>query len=227
MDYRRILISYYHLTKYDYPMNLCAKYCIFLLLSATVILPLNPSQEADDFSRKYEKETVMEERSKFGNGFRVCFLYSIFFCSFFGLMMLIVLMMLDSKIREENCESCVWIMDWKIGFFIGDIWPIIDRGKKWAKSAILEPINRTRSSRGRISKNHRKCRRYFGIFTEGNFPIFPTSPARAQDTKSVQFFFFFSKKKHKMLFGNLIMICRQMLCFSAWLKNRGFRVREI
>ena len=24
----------------------------------------------------------------------------------------------------------------------------------------------------------------------GNFPIFPTSPARAQDTKSVQFFFF-------------------------------------
>ena len=31
----------------------------------------------------------------------------------------------------------------------------------------------------------------------------------------------------KMLFGNLIMICRQRLCFSAWLKNRGFRVREI
>ena len=30
-----------------------------------------------------------------------------------------------------------------------------------------------------------------------------------------------------MLFGNLIMICRQRLCFSARLKNRGFRVREI
>ena len=37
----------------------------------------------------------------------------------------------------------------------------------------------------------------------------------------------FFKKKHKMLSGNLIMICRQRLCFSAWLKNRGFRVREI
>ena len=39
--------------------------------------------------------------------------------------------------------------------------------------------------------------RYFiGIFTDfsGNFPIFPTSPARAQDTKSVQFFF---KKKYQ------------------------------
>ena len=32
---------------------------------------------------------------------------------------------------------------------------------------------------------------FIGIFTDfsGNFPIFPTSPARAQDTKSVQFFF--------------------------------------
>ena len=36
----------------------------------------------------------------------------------------------------------------------------------------------------------RKYRRNFGIFTDflGNFPIFPTSPGRAQDTKSVQFF---------------------------------------
>ena len=33
--------------------------------------------------------------------------------------------------------------------------------------------------------------------------------------------------KHMMLFGNLIMICRQRSCFPAWLKNRGFRVREI
>ena len=32
---------------------------------------------------------------------------------------------------------------------------------------------------------------FIGIFTDfsGNFPIFSTSPARAQDTKSVQFFF--------------------------------------
>ena len=66
-------------------------------------------------------------------------------------------------------------------------------------------------------------RRFFTDFS-GNFPIFPTSPVRAQDTKSVQFFY---KKKQKMLFGNLIMICRQRLCFSVWLKNRGFRVREI
>ena len=67
---------------------------------------------------------------------------------------------------------------------------------------------------------------FVGIFTDfsGNFPIFPTSPARAQDTKSVQFFL---EQKHKMLFSNLIMICRQRLCFSAWLKNRGFRVHEI
>ena len=37
---------------------------------------------------------------------------------------------------------------------------------------------------------------------------------------------FFFLKKHEMLFGNLIMICKQRLCFS-WLKNLGFRVREI
>ena len=29
---------------------------------------------------------------------------------------------------------------------------------------------------------------------------------------------FKSSSKNKMLFGNLIMICRQGLCFSAWLK---------
>ncbi|CBI36492.3 unnamed protein product, partial [Vitis vinifera] len=33
--------------------------------------------------------------------------------------------------------------------------------------------------------------------------------------------------KHKTQFVNLIMICRERLCFSAWLKNYGFRVREI
>ena len=93
-----------------------------------------------------------------------------------------------------------------------------------------------------------------------NFPIFPTSPGRAQTryfdrlkniTKILVFlliFFgkfpnisyqsrprtriqnlsnFFFKKKQNMLFGNLVMICRQRLCFSAWLKIRGFRVHEI
>ena len=59
------------------------------------------------------------------------------------------------------------------------------------------------------------------------FPIFPTSPARAQDTKICPIFFLYIYIKNKMLFGNLIMICRQRLCFSARLKNRGFRVREI
>ena len=37
----------------------------------------------------------------------------------------------------------------------------------------------------------------------------------------------FFLKKQKILFGNLVMICRQRLCFSTWLKNRGFRVHEI
>ena len=36
---------------------------------------------------------------------------------------------------------------------------------------------------------------FIGIFTNvsGNFPIFPTSPARAQDTKSVQLFYLQAK----------------------------------
>ena len=36
---------------------------------------------------------------------------------------------------------------------------------------------------------------FIGILTDfsGNSPIFPTSPARTQDTKYVQFFFFFKK----------------------------------
>ena len=93
----------------------------------------------------------------------------------------------------------------------------------------LEPINRewsdVRSSRRRISKNGWKCRPYFGRYFYRFFGIFPTSPARAQDTKSVQFFLKKQKQKHKMLFGNLIMICRQRLYFSAWLKNRGWFVK--
>ena len=72
--------------------------------------------------------------------------------------------------------------------------------KKSAKSPIYRrnigeaPINRrkissgsdARSNRRRISKNRRKYRRYCGIFTDFSeiFPIFPTGPARAQDTKS-------------------------------------------
>ena len=56
------------------------------------------------------------------------------------------------------------------------------------------------------------------VDVSGNFPIFPTSPARAQDTKSVQFLFFL-KKKHKMFLSNLIMTCRQRLFFSLAQKS--------
>ena len=59
----------------------------------------------------------------------------------------------------------------------------------------------------------------------GNFPIFPTSPARAQDTKSVQFLFFFKKNIRCSLVIWSWLAGKG--CFSAWLKNRGFRVREI
>ena len=100
--------------------------------------------------------------------------------------------------------------------FIGDISPIyrmsaalkrnstpiieINIGKKSTKSAIYR--SRTDKSRSRhaelpeedIKKSPKisPIFRYFiGIFTDfsGNFPIFPASPARAQDTKSVLFFF--------------------------------------
>ena len=54
--------------------------------------------------------------------------------------------------------------------------------------------------------------------------MFPTSPAPAHRIQNLSIFFY---EKNKMLFGNLIMICRERLCVSVWLKNRGFRVREI
>ena len=60
------------------------------------------------------------------------------------------------------------------------------------------------------------------IFREISRYFLPVQPAHRIQNLSI-----FKKKKHKMLFGNLIMICRQRLCFSAWLKNRGFGVREI
>ena len=49
----------------------------------------------------------------------------------------------------------------------------------------------------------------------------------SSDTIFVSPIFFLFIKKHKIVFGNLIMICGERLCFSAWLKNRGFRVCEI
>ena len=59
------------------------------------------------------------------------------------------------------------------------------------------------------------------IFREIPRYFLPVQPAhRIQN----MFNFFFILKKHKMLFGNLIMICRQRLYFSAWLKNRGWFV---
>ena len=73
-------------------------------------------------------------------------------------------------------------------------------GKKSTKSSIYRrnigeaPIYRRkiasgltrRAIGGEFKKNRRKYRRYFGIFTDfsENFPIFPTNPARTQDTKS-------------------------------------------
>ena len=48
---------------------------------------------------------------------------------------------------------------------------------------------------------------FFPIFREFSRYFLPVQPA------------------HRM--QNLIMKCRQRLCFLAWLKNRGFRVREI
>ena len=65
---------------------------------------------------------------------------------------------------------------------------------------------------------------FYSIFS-GNFPICPTSQGHAGCKICPKFCFF--KKKHKMLFGNLITICRQRWYFSVWLKNRGFRFCEI
>ena len=65
---------------------------------------------------------------------------------------------------------------------------------------------------------------FYHIFEKFSRYFRPAQPT--QDAKSVQIFIFF-KKKPKMLFGNLITICWQRLYFSAWLKNRGFRVCEI
>ena len=68
--------------------------------------------------------------------------------------------------------------------------------EKSAKSPIYRrnigeaPINRRKIASGSDARSNRrrisKYRRYFGIFTDfsENFPIFPTSPARAQNTKS-------------------------------------------
>ena len=70
-------------------------------------------------------------------------------------------------------------------------------GKKSAKSLIYRrnigeaPINQKKIASGSNAWSNRRrisrYRRYFGIFTDfsENFPIFPTSPARAQDTKIV------------------------------------------
>ena len=57
--------------------------------------------------------------------------------------------------------------------------------------------------------------------------LFPFFFSSGSDTIFVSPIFFLFIKKHKIVFGNLIMICGERLCFSAWLKNCGFRVCEI
>ena len=84
--------------------------------------------------------------------------------------------------------------------------------------------------RSTISVIFRKYRRYFGIYRYfyRYFKKFPDISYQSSPRTGYKICpIFFLKKKHKMTFGNLILICRQRLCFSAWLKNRGFRVREI
>ena len=65
---------------------------------------------------------------------------------------------------------------------------------------------------------------FYSIFSV-NFLICPTSRGHARCKIYPKFWFFFFKRK--MLFGNLITICRQKWYFSTWLKNRGFRFCEI
>ena len=79
-----------------------------------------------------------------------------------------------------------------------------------------------------ISVNFAKNRRNFGDFLKKLPPV-------GKFWRKIVLFQFISaifQQKNRNFptmhrIQNLIMICRQRLCFSAWLKNRGFRVREI
>ena len=76
------------------------------------------------------------------------------------------------------------------------------------KSEKFQPFFEKIASSWKISEKNRFVSVYFGDFSAKKTEIFlPVQPA------------------HRI--QNLIMIRRQSLCFSAWLKNRGFRVREI
>ena len=77
-----------------------------------------------------------------------------------------------------------------------------------------------------ISIIFQKYLRYFGIYRYSYrfFGKFPNISYQSSPRTGYKICPIFLKT---LLFGNLIMICRQRLCFSAWLKNRGFRVREI
>ena len=81
-------------------------------------------------------------------------------------------------------------------------------GGEMSKEEISVNFAKNRTSGWKISEKNRFISVYFGDFSAKKTEIFlPVQPA------------------HRI--QNLIMICRQSLCFSAWLKNRGFRVREI
>ena len=100
------------------------------------------------------------------------------------------------------------------------------------KSPKKSPKTGCKRKIGEISKNmpaaailSAKFRFVSPIFREISRYFLPVQPAHR--IQNLSKFFFFFLKKHEMFLGNLIMICRQRLCFSAWLKNRGFGVREI
>ena len=134
---------------------------------------------------------------------------------------------------KSRCVPSAWT--WKIGFYRlylddisrrprNEIQHRLSLERKTGKIGDISTYRKwrwRRSSRRRISKNHRKITDisvFLPIFRK--FPV--QSTHRIQNLSNFLFLFL-----NKMLFGNLIMICRQRLCFSTWLKNCGFRVGEI
>ena len=71
----------------------------------------------------------------------------------------------------------------------------IEKSETYRRNIGLEPSGARRGAAAggfqKMAENIADISVFIGIFTDfsGNFLIFPTSPARAQDTKSVQFFF--------------------------------------
>ena len=117
----------------------------------------------------------------------------------------------------SSLGSTLPLYQWmKVSIFFGEIsfrWPAIRKTRakcRWEKFRQISVKMAEKSPKKRLQAKKRRnlqknsvaaiYRRNFGLYRRfctdfsGNFPIFPTSPARAQDTKSVQFFFL--KKKN-------------------------------